>query len=74
MFKQKRRGYTTGTYVDGFAEGDSLVHGISTIVQSVAPVMEKESEAQLTRRVLFQCVADSNEILQRLGHLATADR
>ena len=62
-----------GTYGNGFVESDGLIHSIRAVVKSVAPAVKKESEAQLTRRMLFQRGANGNEVLQRLRHLATTD-
>ncbi len=66
--------YQVSAYSDEFGEGERLVHCVGSVIERVAPAVQQKSEPQLPRRVLLQRRADRDEVLQRLGHLAAADR
>ena len=52
---------------------ESLHHGLITVVQSGAPGMQQEGQAQLPGCVALQGLLDGHKVLQGLGHLAALD-
>lgn len=60
-------------YVDNLLIAECRLHGVVTVVKCVLPRVEEENKTQLAGGVLLQGVFDSDEILQRLRHLAAGD-
>jgi hypothetical protein len=61
------------THADSLLVCDGDAHGRVTVVKRVLPRVHEEHQSQLPRAVRRQCVADRDEVLERLGHLAAGD-
>lgn len=67
------RGWGECTYVEDLLVAQSLGHRVLAVVKCILPRVKQEGQAELPGRVLFQCLTNGDEVLQRFGHFAAVN-